>query len=133
MKKIIILISVISILQIPTLTASACSSTKGALKKTGGVISGLVVAPIVGLARGFGRGQKLGTNYTAELIGGSDIPAGRAAAFLTGGLLNGALGAGVGLIKGGYEGIHYGIKKPFSKENYSLTGTSFTDYPLLSN
>jgi len=132
MKNIIILILAISFFQISALSANACAC-KGAIKKTGGVISGLVVAPMVGLVRGFGRGAKLGTDYTAELIGGSNIPAGRAASFLTGGLLNGALGAGVGLVKGGYEGIHYGIQKPFSKENYSLTGKSFTDYPLLSS
>ncbi len=129
MKKIAVLISIISILQINLNPVYA--NPKGVLKKTGGVFSGIIISPMVGGFRGCCKGAKLGTNYVADIVGGSTSSFARGLGFLTGGLVNGALGAIAGGIKCGYEGVKYGLEKPFTKENYCLTGNGITDFIIL--
>ena len=111
-------------------TNGYASDGKQILKQTGGVFTGILISPMVGGFRGFSRGSVIGTNYTAELYGNKDGPVQRMAGVATGGITMGFLCGAGGFMKGMYQGVEYGIKKPFSKENYAWTGNSLTDYPL---
>ncbi len=132
MKKIIVLFLVFSLFNFTTLQSNASYKCLNGLKKGTGAVSGLFVSPMIGGMRGFGRGAKIGTDYVSREINGADSSFGSAISFLSGGLVNGALGAFIGIVKGGYEGLTLGYKKPYSKESFALSGKSFTDYPLLS-
>ena len=131
-KKIFVFLLLTSILFLPVLGVSA--RTKGVpkfVKQTTGIISGVTVGPMIGGFRGWLKGFRMGTLYIAEILGNRNGSLERTIGFGTGGFV-GAIGGGYsGFLMGAYNGIIYGIDKPLSKENYSLTGKSITDYPLL--
>lgn len=129
MKKFFVVLSIISLFQISTVSASA--DVKKVLKQTGGVTTGIIISPMVGAFRGAVKCSRLGTDYVAEGLGNKNSSFARGVGFLSGGLVS-ACGCGIaGLIKGGYDGVKYGIDKPFTKENYSLTGNGITHYNVL--
>ena len=129
MKKISIVLVMISLFQFSVISVQA--SVGNVLKQTGGVFTGVLVSPIVGGFRGAVKCARLGTDYVAKGLGNKDSSFARGVGYLTGGVV-GACGCGVaGIVKGGYDGIKYGIDKPFTKENYSLTGNGITDYNVL--
>lgn len=129
MKKFFVVLTVISLFQISTIDANA--NAKQVLKQVGGVTTGIIVSPMVGGFRGAVKGVHLGTDHVAAGLGNKDSSFARGFGALTGGIVGGAACGFAGLIKGGYEGVHYGVHKPFSKENYSLTGNGITHYNVL--
>lgn len=129
MKKFFVLLSVIPLFQLSVISAHA--SVGKVLKQTGGVTTGLLISPIVGGFRGAVKCSRLGADHVAKELGNKDSSFARGFGYLTGGVV-GACGCGIaGLVKGGYDGIKYGVDKPFTKENYSLTGNGITDYNVL--
>lgn len=128
MKNFIVLLSAISLFQISVTSANA--TVGEVLKQTGGVTTGVIVSPMVGAFRGAVKCSRLGADYVAKELGNRESSFARGIGYLTGGVV-GACGCGIGgLVKGGFDGIKYGIEKPFTKENYSLTGNSITDYSV---
>lgn len=129
MKKFFVLLAVISLFQFST--ASVHAGAGKVLKQTGGVTTGLLISPMVGGFRGAVKCSRLGADYVAKGLGNKDSSFARGFGYLSGGVV-GACGCGIaGIIKGGYDGIKYGIDKPFTKANYSLTGNGITDYNVL--
>lgn len=131
-KTLIILLSIFLLIAHCQHKSYALSdNAKETLLKTGGVFSGITISPFIGSIRGLAKGFKLGTDYTSEMLGNKEGSVHRMLGFGTGGIIGGVAGLSAGLLMGAHEGVRYGIESPFSKENFSLGGTSFIDYNLL--
>lgn len=127
-KNLMIAILLVSILMPIATTEARALGIMETLKKTSGVILGVGVGPVVGGARGFTKGWLWGTNATAEALGNTDGLPQKMVGFATGGVLGAGAGGVAGVLMGAYDGIQYGWDSPWSKENFSWGGISFTDY-----
>lgn len=104
----------------------ADDSAWGVIKGTAGVLLGTPVSFFTGIARGATRKSIDFTEAIQDGFGREttfskivSYPLG----FVSGGLIGGAAGA----VKGVTNGIYYGVKEPFSEENFTVEG-DFVDF-----
>lgn len=100
-------------------------SAWGVVKSTAAIFLGTPVSFFTGMARG---GTVKGANYADAL---SENMGDGTAANIIGkpvGFVGGLAAGGIaGAIKGVYNGIYYGVKEPFSRENFTVEG-DFMDF-----
>lgn len=107
--------------------------TKRVFKQTTGVMTGVIVNPLIGFIRGGISGWRQGTKQTAKAFGNEDVITYKAIGALTYGLIKGSAGAIVGMFRGEENAFKFGISSPWTKDNFNLGGSSFLDYNPFEN
>jgi hypothetical protein len=123
MRKVLL---VLIILLLSSINARADDSPEGVIKGTGGVLLGTPIGFFTGMVRGavtkaqtFTQGIQDGFGRETTVSKIISYPLG----VVSGGLVGGAAGA----VKGVVNGIYYGVKDPFSQENFTVDG-DFDDF-----
>lgn len=97
-------------------------------KQTSGVVTGIIVNPVIGFVRGGICGWRQGTKQTARAFGDENLITYKVFGGLTYGLIKGAAGAIVGMFRAEGNAFKFGVSSPWTKENFYLSGNNFLDY-----
>lgn len=107
-------------------SVQADNSPEGVIKGTGGVLLGTPVGFFTGMVRGAITKAQSFTEAIQDGFG-RETTFSKIVSYPLGVVSGGLVGGAAGAVKGVVNGIYYGVKEPFSQENFSVEG-DFNDF-----